>query len=210
MLEARFVPIDCWPQQPTRQRKSSPFYTNYIKTLDDLERELKHLKAKDVLIQAFFGVHQLRNDGWPRSGESPKQPGVILSFQTANGPLSFPCDTYQHWQTNIRAISLSLTALRAIDRYGVTRRAEQYQGWKKLEAPSDQPFATKEDAARFIVVQSADVEADLSLCPDMIRDRELRAAAYRVAASKLHPDKPTGSHELFVRLQAAMRLLEAQ
>lgn len=211
MLEARFVPVAKWIGAPTKNRKVAPFSVPYDKTLRELEKELRHLKARDILIQAYLTERQIRADGWPRANERPAGPGVILTFTTASGALSFPCDTYQHYESNIRAISLSLTALRAIDRYGVTRQAEQYQGWKAIAPPSDRPFTTREEAARFLVVQSAiDNKPDFSLCVDVIRDRELRSAMYRVAAGKLHPDKPTGSHELFVRLQAAMRELEAQ
>ena len=35
-------------------------------------------------------------------------------------------------QDNVRAIALSLEALRAVDRYGVSKRGEQYAGWKQL------------------------------------------------------------------------------
>jgi hypothetical protein len=209
MIDARFVPIDHWVGAPTKNRKVAPFSVAYEKTLRELERELRHLQAREVLIQAYLRDNQIRNDGWPRANERPSSPGIILTFTTPAGTLSFPCDTYAHYESNVRAISLSLTALRAIDRYGVTRRAEQYQGWKRIEPPSGQPFTTKQDAARFIVVQSAENDKpDFSLCAAIISDRELRTAAYRAAASKLHPDKPGGSHELFVRLQAAMRLLD--
>ena len=33
---------------------------------------------------------------------------------------------------NLRAIALALAALRAVERYGVTRRQEQYKGWAEL------------------------------------------------------------------------------
>jgi hypothetical protein len=38
------------------------------------------------------------------------------------------------WQHNVRAIALGLEALRKVDRYGITRRGEQYAGWKALPA----------------------------------------------------------------------------
>ncbi|MEI9975073.1 MAG: hypothetical protein WDO73_25285 [Ignavibacteriota bacterium] len=103
----------------------APFTVPYDKTLRELERELKHLQARDVLIQAYLADRQIRIDGWPRANERPSAPGVILTFGTAGGTLSFPCDTYAHYESNIRAISLSLTALRgnrSIRRYP-SRRA---------------------------------------------------------------------------------------
>lgn len=42
------------------------------------------------------------------------------------GHLSYPCDTFTTLQDNLRVIALALEALRMVDRYGVTRRGEQY------------------------------------------------------------------------------------
>jgi len=206
MLEARFVPIDKWPIEPTKSRKGSPFYVHYNNTLDDLEEELRKLKAKDILVQSFFTYDQLRNDGWPRAGESPHHPGIILTFTTPQGTLSFPCDRYNNFQANIRAIGLSLAALRAIDRYGVTRRAEQYQGWRQIAPQSDKPFSTKEDAAAFVAAQAYGSTTD---GPRIISDINYRNIAYKAAAARVHPDAKNGSHDLFVNLRAAMDLLEA-
>jgi hypothetical protein len=135
MIEARFVPIDKWPGKRTIARLDDRFRSNYISTLDLLESELRHLRAKDVVIQAGFTRGQLRNDGWPKAGERPKDPGIVISFESPKGPLSFPCDRYTDFQANMRAIALSLEALRAVDRYGVTRQAEQYRGWQQITAP---------------------------------------------------------------------------
>jgi hypothetical protein len=32
-----------------------------------LERELSHLAAEEITIEAFFRPDEIRNDGWPRS-----------------------------------------------------------------------------------------------------------------------------------------------
>ncbi len=210
MIQLRFVPIDRWPQERTRDRKQTPFYKGYVKTLDQLEKELNYLHAKDIVLQAFISWDDIRNDGMPRSNAQFTEPGVILTFQSDNGPLSFPCDTYTHWQANLRGITLSLEALRAVNRYGVTRRAEQYQGWKQIAPPSDRPFATKEDAARFIATHGVDGSVPFTRPERLIGDRPFYIEMYRRAAAKLHPDKPGGSHELFVRLQAALRMLEGE
>lgn len=143
MIDARFVPLKSWPGErtPASRRQKAQFRATYAKTLELLEAELVHLRAKEIVIQAPFRLDQIRNDGWPRSSAAPNDVGVILSFETRTGPLAFPCDRFQTFDDNMRAIALSLQALRAVDRYGVTRKAEQYTGWKKLPPPSDQPFS---------------------------------------------------------------------
>lgn len=214
MIEARFVPIDQWPGARTKPtlRKRNPFRAPYLDTLDLLEYELGLLRAKEIVFQSGFTWAQLRNDGWPRAGETPSDPGIIISFRCGrtDESLSFPCDAYAHFQANMRAIGLSLEALRAVDRHGVTRQAEQYRGWAQIEAPRPQSFASTEEAASFIASQATqEPAADVrELAREILDDPSTRKAAYRQAATFLHPDKG-GSIEMFVRLQEALSRLEA-
>jgi len=207
MIDARFVPLDRWPMEPTKSKRPDPFRTTYLQTLDLLESELRHLRANEVLIQAFFTREQLRNDGWPKTTAAPREAGVILSFKSRGKPLSFPCDRYQTFDGNMRALALSLQALRAVDRYGVTKHAEQYQGWTQIDAAPLEGFRSKEDAASFIASQMgyADPREGIRWIlshPDNLRE------AYRNAARTLHPDNNGGSDELFKKLQQAKAILE--
>jgi hypothetical protein len=196
MIDAHFVPIESWPSPPTRSRQYSRFRSPYVKTLDLLEDELKKLRAKNIVIESFFTRSQLRNDGWPFSKESPSQPGVIVSFTGKSGEeLAFPCDRYSDWQDNLHAIALALGALRAVDRYGVTQRAEQYKGWAKLPPAPDK--MTVKDALAFIQIQTG-IEA---VTPDKLRE------AYRSAARKLHPDVSGTDHQ-FILLGRAREAIE--
>ena len=206
MIDLRFVPLTAWPSQPTKYREHARFRASYAKTLDLLEDELHKIHAKEITVQAFFALAQIRNDGWPYAKAVPSAPGIILSFRTKDGALSFPCDRYHTIDDNLRAIALSLEALRAVDRYGVTKRAEQYAGWKQIEAPAANGFATAEDAAAFIIAQADSANPASSI----IRDAALRQNLYRQAARRLHPDAATGNHELFVKLQQANAMLEGQ
>ena len=206
MIDLRFVPLTKWPGEATKGREHARFRSTYAKTLDLLETELSKVRAKETTVQAFFRLDQIRNDGWPYSQAKPSSPGVILSFRTKDGALSFPCDRYHTLDDNLRAIALSLEALRAVDRYGVTKRAEQYAGWKRIEAPSANSFATMEDAAAYIA-QSAGLPHPSHR---IITDTELRQTVYRQAARRLHPDAATGDHDLFVKLQQANAMLEGR
>lgn len=209
MIDLRFTPLTKWPSEQTKGRKVAAFAAKYAATLDLLEDELKKLNAKEITIQAFFNLSQLRNDGWPFSNAEPSGPGLILSFRTKDGPLSFPCDRYQHFDDNLRAIALSLQALRAVDRYGVTKRAEQYSGWKRIEAAPLAGFASKEDAAAFILNSSDPGSVPEAVRSEVVSDGQLRQKIYHRAARRLNPDAATGNHELFVKLQQALAMLEA-
>jgi hypothetical protein len=198
MIDARFVPIKGWPgeKKMSWKRRKSPFEVKYAKLFDDLERELRHLGAKDIIIQAYFRREQIRNDGWPRSSERPSEPGIVLSFiNRQSQEIAFPCDTYTAWESNLRAISLTLTALRSIDRYGVTQHNEQYKGWAKL--PQAPVKMTVKDALAFIQLQTG-IEAT---SPERLKD------AYRAAARKLHPDV-SGTDGQFILLGKAKEAIE--
>lgn len=130
-------PLTAWPHQDTRQRRSRhTFKAGWQDTLDLLRRELRHLQASNVVIGTGFREEDLRLDGMPRSGaRDPGHPGIELSFDTpTHGRLVYATDTCQSWQHNVRSIALGLEALRAVDRYGITRRGEQYAGWRQLES----------------------------------------------------------------------------
>lgn len=205
---AKFRPIQQWPGDHTRDRRHSPFSAKWDKTLALLDRELSQLGGKHVVIQVALQDRDIRLDGYPRANARPDHPGVIVSLDSAYGPLSYPCDTFHDWKDNLRAVALALESLRAVDRYGVTKRGEQYTGWKQLGTATP---AWSMDSAAYFVARSAwpnEREENLrSWCPRLIGEEEIRNQTYRKAAANLHPDAG-GSTEEFQRLQDAKRVLE--
>jgi hypothetical protein len=199
MLNAQFRPLEQWPGERTKYRKDSTFRATYPKTLDELENELSKIRAKEIIIQVEqLTRDDIRNDGWPRSGNWKNGyggPGVIVSFESPKGAMSFPCDKFRDWQDNLRAIAKSLEALRMVDRYGVTRGNEQYRGWTQLGNGSGK--MDRPSALRFIEsLLGASVPAQAN-----IRDvcRKLKIIH--------HPDHEGGSHETFVAIGQAEEVL---
>lgn len=173
------------------------------KTLLLLDDELRHLKATAIVLQVALSEDEIRLDGQPRGGPKAwsrvaKHPGVILSFESRHGPLSYPCDTFDDWRDNLRAIALALEHLRACDRYGITRAGEQYRGWTALPAPSTGKM-TRDQAIDFLARYQVDAV-------DVRDSTDARIAAARAAAKLLHPDRE-GDAEQFKRLVAAKEAL---
>jgi hypothetical protein len=215
MLNAQFRPLDHWPVERTEKRRDATFRATYVKTLDELEYELQRLGAHDTVIQ-IEGLTRddIRNDGWPRSGNWKNGyggPGVVLSFDSPKGSMSFPCDRFGDWQDNLRAIAKSLEALRMVDRYGVTRGNEQYKGWARLEAPS--PETNREGAIQTIAsilnVPRENVaanpapfikEARIRYHPDGVTDEGMKKQRHEMsvliskAEAVLFPPKPDPAH----------------
>lgn len=198
-VEFTFRPLVMWPTKQTANRKRAPFRAGYTDTLRQLDRELLKLSARNVVLQVALREEDIRLDGKPRAGSKFTHPGVILSFDSKFGPLSYPCDTFDAWEDNLRAIALALEHLRAVDRCGVTKRGEQYKGWTALPPPSASQVRgpmTKQEATAFLVKHSG-------LAVNSIEGARI---AYRDAAFKLHPDRG-GDAEQFKRLQEAKDVL---
>lgn len=136
-MQVRFRPIQAWPPDFSQRRASDQFRAGFSSTLQILEAELAALGAHSVVVEIAVAEDEIRLDGWPRSNARPTHPGVIVSFESKHGPLRYGTDAFPRWQSNLRAIALGLRALRAVDRYGIGKRGEQYQGWRALPAGGD-------------------------------------------------------------------------
>ncbi len=221
MIEVQFRPFTTWPQAETRDRTRGLFSASWSSTLGLLDAELRALKATDVVIETAHARRDIRNDGWPRSdARVPPMPGVILSFGSKHGPLRYLTDAfsaggYQRgsgsaggswmpgWQANLRAIALGLEALRAVDRYGVSRRGEQYRGWGELPSGVPMPAAMTIEEAATLLEHFSDTK------PRALADwtPEHLAGLVRRAAKKTHPDVG-GDSEVFRQVTTARVLLE--
>jgi hypothetical protein len=199
-MQYKFRPIDKWDREKTKHPKSSAFKVSYGQTLNLLESELDKLNAKNIVIQVDLPESKIRNDGLPYSTANPVFQGVILAFDSKFGPLKYFTDTFNKWQNNLRAIALGLEALRKVDRYGITKRGEQYTGWKQLPAAGES-FFSESTAANFISTHSGYSVSEIT------NDKGLLRKAYYKAALKLHPDKG-GTQALFDTLNKAKKILE--
>lgn len=204
-------PLGTWIGPVTTNRRSSGrFRSPWPSTLDQLGREAELLGADLIVLQVDVTEGELRRDGMLRAGAKVDFPGVRVSFNSVHGPLTYATDAYDTWyagdppgwQANIRAIALALEALRAVDRYGVTKRGEQYTGWTALP-PAPEPL-TPVTAAQLLAEHA---DGDWSVT-DIAGDATVRARAYRSAARRAHPDVADGDRDLFERLTAARDLLD--
>jgi hypothetical protein len=122
--------------------EGSPFTADWASTVTLLERELDMLYARDIVIEVDVREGDIRLDGQLRADAKASTPAVRIAFDSSVGHLVYATDRYQRvwgsrsrmdsWQHNVRAIALGLEALRKVDRYGITRRGEQYAGWKQI------------------------------------------------------------------------------
>ena len=127
---------------------------------------------------------QLRQDGLPRSGQAnPADPGVAVYWTKGKeGQRCMAIDRYDRVADNLAAIAATLDAMRAIERHGgATILDRAFSGFAALPSP-EQPF------------QVLGVGAHAS--------KEEIERAYRLLASKHHPDKGGNPAEM-ARINAA-------
>lgn len=196
-----------WPgeRRPVHRQIDAPFKATWIKTLDKLKRELVHLNVKDAVIEVDAEPGSFRRDGSLYADARMVTAGVVLSFtHPKHGPLRLPSDKYKHFDDNVRAIALGLEALRAVDRYGITPKAEQYTGWRALPSSTadNDGIVDVHTAAEFLSRFTEYKPIDLLQWPDRA------IGAWRKARSVTHPDVDGGSAQAFAKVERARELLE--
>lgn len=198
-MKVTFRPIQEWPEERTRNPQRARFDTGYEETKALLERECRHLGAREVVIQVAIAESDIRVDGtYPKANARAAHSGVIVSFDSKHGPLRYATDTFTHWGDNLRAIALGLEALRKVDRYGISKGGEQYRGWNALPAGAA-PMGTVDQAIALLHEHAPGVEWEYD-DPDDVR------RAFRVASKSAHPDTG-GDPALFRQLTEARDLL---
>lgn len=193
-----------------KPRVPSRFTSTWTDTLTLLEREVNALQTPgmdDPVLMVDAQESDFRLDGRLRARAKLGTSAVALSFDSVNGPMMFRCDRYDStpwmnrmevWQHNVRAIALTLEALRSVDRYGATQSGEQYAGWRQIGSEAHAvPDMTETEAAWQTLCHAA---------------RTDRSAGFRkvsqIARRRTHPDLNGGDHARWADVQNAIQILE--
>lgn len=188
-------------------RERSKFTASWSNTLDLLEREVYALQTRgmdDPVLMVDCTEQDLRIDGQLRANARLGTNAVALAFESRRGPLLFRCDRYnarpysrdgmqELWQHNLRAIALTLEALRAVDRYGATESGEQYVGYRAIEGRQEWSPAQARDELLSIVGKEY-----ARLPNDHLVKRARRTS---------HPDVHGGQRDLWDIVERASRVL---
>jgi hypothetical protein len=196
---------------PTTGRRDSPFKATWTDTLGLLGREIAMLqtgaqRSQPWVLQMDVPESQIRRDGGVYVNATPRSPAVRVAFESRHGPLIYGTDAFWKWQANVRAIALSLEALRKVNRYGVAGAGEQYRGWVAI---SNRPAVmTREQAAEFIAYQAGAEHGEARAWADKIMaGGDELTRAFRLAARNAHPDFLHDDGDTMARLNVARDLL---
>lgn len=185
------------------RREPTRFNSKWVDTLELLGREVEALKGRDVVLEIDVEEKDLRLDGTLRANARPSSAAVALAFESKHGSLFYRCDRFftqtwsqqPAWQHNVRAIALTLQALRAVDRYGATETGQQYAGWKALPAGTAMPASH----------MTSDAAAELlrGYAPAGVTLKD----AWRAARAATHPDRNDGDRAAWDRVETAATVL---
>lgn len=201
----------------TGDHKNSPFGISYGTLMNEFDRELWFLNAENVVLEVDVDERHIRNDGMLRADAKTRTPAVRLAFDSDQGPLIYATDVFvkpswkrnvmtQDWHHNLCAIVRGLEALRKIDRYEITKRGEQYAGWKALPSngsaasPEPEPMSVEEAWAILGSYGDGTIRAQRDRAPEGL------AKAWRRARAANHPDR-RGDRLLWDQVEEAARVL---
>lgn len=198
-----FEPLGDWPH-PDQPRAASAFSATWATTKGELLREATQLGAELVVIEVDVARDRIRQDGQLRADTRVTDPRVRISMETRHGPLRLASDRYSGnglvWQHNVRAVVLTLEALRAVERHGAVRDGQQYAGFLAIEAGPAAAAAAFPNAAAAMAFMT---EQALANPAAQLPGREL----HRAAARRLHPDRG-GDRDLWALLCQARTIVE--
>lgn len=185
MVRFEIRPLAGWNKPKTDFPRRALFKAGWEPPLDLLKREVELLNGDVIATQVDITEADLRRDGMIRANARVGFQGVQVSLDSRHGPLTYATDAFDYWRDNVRAIALGLSALRAVDRYGITRTGEQYRGWNAIAAKPMEDTLTPE-SARLVFADALGVRTDL-IAHDL-DSKDGIAKAYRIVAKKHHPD----------------------
>jgi len=182
----------------TGKHQRSRFDAPWSRTESLLIREVAQLRGRHLVVEVDVTEGDIRNDGRIRATARPASPAVRVAFDSVHGPLTYGTDRFSTWQDNVRAIALGLEALRKVDRYGITKRGEQYAGWKALPSGSGAPASdmTSVEAIALLREVTGITAAEVSAGP-----------LFRRARAMTHPDRNNGDRAAWDRVEQAARVL---
>ena len=162
-----------WTRTKSKQRGS--FQVTFARARDELMSEISRMGGRLPVLSSNL---LLRRDGLPYAQQGRvDDPGIAVYFEYKGKPMCFACDRYTNIEANTRAIQLSISAIRGLERWGASGMMERaFTGFVALEAP-------KGDWRD--VLDPLDPEG-----------------SYRQLRSQHHPDKG-GAHGEFDKVQRA-------
>jgi hypothetical protein len=124
-----------WPAGWSRTKfpKRSPYKLPLDRALQELTTELRLFRAKDFVVSTNV---QPRLAGLPAGPAAVRDAGVAVYWEDPEGrPRVMACDAWDSVRGNVRAVAITINALRQIERSGASQLLERaFTGFAALPA----------------------------------------------------------------------------
>jgi len=188
-----------WARTPAHKRQRSKYRITLADARDEALTHVRLLGGRAVIISSNVPV---RRDGlmYANSPE-PQDPGVAIYWtDRQNKQRVIACDAWRTLRENVRAVALTLEALRQLERTQCTQILERaYQGFAAL--PADTSVRPKRAWWDVLGLSLTRFRRNGPNAPDGILRDDIEAA-YRQLTKERHPDAG-GSNEQMAELNQA-------
>ena len=187
-----------WPDgfertpETDRRRYPGGFEVSRTQAFDSILDELEKMDAYNVDVQTQ-APHTTKHPHRPYKDRDPDNPAVVVYFERDGQRFAVPCDRWDNLRDNARAIAKYLDAKRAIERYGVST-IDTEMSTQALPSADEEAVVAEEPPHEVLEVASD-------------AGQEVIEAAARRKAASVHPEKPDGDEEEFIRIQRAKQQL---
>lgn len=110
-----------WPEGWPRSKSRHPaqFHTTMQKAAAGVLREARLLNGKKVVISSNIFISHATGLPLAKQGQ-PKDPGVAVYLEVRGKSICIACDRWQKVEHNLRALELTIEAMRGVDRWGAS------------------------------------------------------------------------------------------
>lgn len=194
-----------WPDgwKRTSFRDVPRFIGQFARDRDSVIHQLKMMGNSNIVITSDLPT---RNDGMPYANATCSDPGIAVWWVKKGREHVIACDRWRTVSLNMRAVDLSINALRGLDRWGTSHVVEKaFAGFAALPPGSDgtlppQPVRRSWREVLGVPVVPGLAHSDmLAICKSRHRD----------AIKKHHPDVG-GDPAVAAELNAALAEAESE
>ncbi len=165
-----------WPR--AKRRRDALYKVSFARARDELLNELRLMSARGVVLSSNL---ELRRDRLPYANQrEPDDPGIAVYWTLKGEAWCMACDHWRKVKDNVRAVGLTVAAIRSIQRAGASELLDRaFSGFKRLPSSG--------------VV--TDWRVTLGIDPNAPLTKQAIKEAYWVKLLQVHPDRPGGSDE---------------
>lgn len=183
-----------WQRTPSLKRKAARYKVSFREARDGVVHSLALMGVRNHDVVLSSNVPS-KSDGLPYAGYAePSDPGVAVYWTTKTHERRVvACDSWRLVRDNLRAVGLTLEALRTLERTGASEILNRaFTGFAAL------PPGPSVEAWEKVLGLTDEMQ------PGRFKrvTREMIEERYRELSKEAHPDKG-GTHEAMVRLNAA-------